>query len=387
MRRPLDGGPETVAQSKARRLMHMRRSLPYVSSSALASILSYQRSNDTSDLPCSRPSIKSATSSSLPDTPYGSMLVKSSLVCKPPTPNRDITLVNPFAYLYVMFKHGGGFFEMFSRELLEHPCSPAQPWRLAFYGDEITPGNALDPQNNRKSWALYFSLLEFDEYIHAEEAWCPITVEPAKGLKNANAGVSQLFAVALKHFFGDLGHDFSTSGMRRVGPDGSTVRIWAETAMFIMDGAAHKLLWGCKGDKGPRCCMLCKNIVSYESNLTGEDNTRLLIVPLANECDLQAATDADIRASVSRLSAVKLTETVGDYKRWEQTIGFSLTDGNIIMDPVLKHHVKPATHYCHDWMHGLVSNGVADVVVFQFIFAVSEHDKDVWDRLGGYCNT
>ena len=108
---------------------------------------------------------------------------------------------------------------------------PAQPWRLAFYDGEITPGNALDPQNNRKSWALYFSLFESDEFIHAEEAWCPITVEPAKGLKNANARVSQLFAVALKHFFGDLGHDFSTSGMRLVASDGSALRIWAVTDM------------------------------------------------------------------------------------------------------------------------------------------------------------
>ena len=147
MRRNHDG--ETARQSKARRLMEMRRELPHMSASAVAAILAYHKNHATDDLPSTRQSIQDATLQSLPDTPYGKMMIKSSLVLKNGQ-SRDVHIVNPFGYLYQAFNQGGGFYKMFRRKIEQHPCSPSQPWRLAFYGDEIVPGNELNPENNRK---------------------------------------------------------------------------------------------------------------------------------------------------------------------------------------------------------------------------------------------
>ena len=83
---------------------------------------------------------------------------------------------------------------------------------------------------------------------------------------------------------------------------------------------------------------------------------------------------------------VKTTETVGNFKLWQQAMGFTYMEGGILQDASLLQHVKPATHYCHDWMHGMASNGVANIVTYLFLYEVSKVDTDIWDRVDGYCN-
>ena len=57
-----------------------------------------------------------------------------------------------------------------------------------------------------------------------------------------------------------------------------------------------------------RCCMPCKNLVSRTSNLIGSDGRKLLICDVLKDCDLQFASDADIRWSLSRLNALKTAD-------------------------------------------------------------------------------
>ena len=123
---------------------------------------------------------------------------------------------------------------------------------------------------------MYFSFLELHDHLSNEYAWCPIIAEPSLGLKKVNAGISQAFAKTIKLFFNADTFDLSTAGMQLVGPDGSRARLFAVLDMVVQDGGAHKLIWGCKGDAGPRLCMLCKNLVSVSSGIAGEDGDRLV---------------------------------------------------------------------------------------------------------------
>ena len=42
----------------------------------------------------------------------------------------------------------------FLKKLLEHPCSPTQPWSIVFYNDEASLGNLLRVDSTRKSYAF-----------------------------------------------------------------------------------------------------------------------------------------------------------------------------------------------------------------------------------------
>jgi hypothetical protein len=57
--------------------------------------------------------------------------------------------------------------------------------------DEITPGAVLKLVNDRKSWAWYFTFLEFgSQYIAREELWIPIGILRSGITKLDNYSVS-----------------------------------------------------------------------------------------------------------------------------------------------------------------------------------------------------
>ena len=104
-------------------------------------------------------------------------------------------MLDPFAFLYKASEVDGGFFRMLKAKLLATPCSPASPWRVALYADEVVPGNQLSVHNARKVWVIYFSFLELGaRHLSNELAWCPMLTEPSHDLKTASAGIPQVFA-------------------------------------------------------------------------------------------------------------------------------------------------------------------------------------------------
>ena len=150
------------------------------------------------------------------------------------------------------------------RECLDkRPPSHTDPWRLALYSDEVTPGNVLAAVQRRKVWVIYWSFLELGHYLHHEDVWLPMVAVPPLSVKKVSAGISQVFCQAIKFFFGmgPGGHDLR-AGIRLQGPDGAAFRLVATLSMFLQDGGAQKLVWWCKSDSGTRPCMLCKKLVA-----------------------------------------------------------------------------------------------------------------------------
>ena len=367
--------------------MDLRHTLPYMSKSALQAIIEYAQHTDMSELPSSRRAITRSAADASPSTPYGEMLTQAAVVGTTPGDNKTMIVVNPFAYLWHVFGQGGGFYRMYKQVLSEHKCSLDNPLHLALYGDEIVVGNALAAQNNRKVWALYFSSTELGLHLHSEDAWIPLAIEPAEGLKHVSGGISQFFAICLRQFFGDCIHDISQGGLRLLGPDGDAYRIWALMHLFIMDGAAHKLLWGCRGDGGMRMCMLCLNVVTKKSAVKDADNKNLLVCEHVSEDQLQLASGSGIRGTLDRLAAHQRTHSRADLKLTEMASGFSIVPHGILDDKKLVQHVFPAEQYAHDWMHGTLSNGVGNVVMYLALDAMSNHIDNLWDHVSDYCKS
>ncbi len=351
-----------AAKARAHKAMELRHALPHMSHSALAAFVMFAKEHDVSDLGTSRAFYWDSRDQALPYNEYGSILFKVSLTAKPGHANKDMFMINPFAMLQAAFSERGGFSELLSNMLREKPPSQEAPWRITLYADEVVPGNQLSVQNKRKAWVLYWSFLEFGKHLGNESAWLPLVAETSHGLKHISGGISQVFAVAIKQFFGvgTLAFNFMTAGMLLANHDGSfKARLIAILPMILQDGGAHKAVFWCKGDSGTKFCMLCVNLVALKSELTASDGTRLLKCSVVHEEDLAFATNSDIRGAIRRLQAHKLTDSPKVFKKREQAIGFTYQEHGLLQDPSLETIVNPADVYCHDWMHGMMVGGAS----------------------------
>ena len=349
---------------KLRAANAVKRSLPHMSNSAFEHVLKYFKENDVSQIAGIRMSFRSARDGSLEDTPYGQTLVTAQVFGTPPHSNREVYIINPIAYLHLVFRSGVGLFDAITRCHATNPSAVDKLWRLVLYSDEVTPGNNLSVQNNRKVLIIYRSLLELGYHLHDDDddAWCPSIAEPSRDLKHVSSGIGQVFCQVIKLFFGggDWPHDFR-AGIKLDGPMGETIRLFAVLSMFLQDGGAHKLAWRCKGDGGTRPCMLCRNLVAPVSRVA---EAAALLADDMIDGDLDLATNEDIKCAIARLKAFKLTESSTNFKLREQAIGFTLEDHNVLTDPSWDDITKPADQFCHDWMHGLFASGVFNIICF-----------------------
>ena len=383
-KRPSTDGEPSVCQ---KRLMATRRSLPHMTQTALSAFIQYAKEHQVTDLPSSRRSQNRARSATLGETPYGKLVIQVPLTSVPPHANKTMHVINPFAYLHLAMKQGGGFFRLMSQRLASTPSAHDAPWRIVMYSDEVVPGNQLSVHQTRKIWVIYWSFLELHPCLSDEDAWIPMIAESSEGLKTVNGGISQVFAQMIRVFFGLAVHDLMDGGMHIEGPGGFRARLYAVLAMILQDGGAQKLVWSCKGESGTRLCMLCKNLVSTTSTLVDEDGTNLLVCNFLHEHELVFANDADIHATIERLSSFKLTSSAGDFKLRQQAMGFTFQEHALLFAKDLwdRGIVKPAAQFAHDWMHGLFSGGVFNIMVVLFMAKLAlVTEVNPWQPLQDY---
>lgn len=369
---------------KYRRLEGFRRSVPHVSANALSAVLAEVAAQG---LPESRSrwQVAQARLDSLEElTPYGSILTALPLVTKSGSAT-DLLIASPFALLHRAYKEGGSFTQLLDERLAAVPNSPEAPWRLVMYADEVVPGNALSNDNRRKIWVMYYSFVELSAAaLSHENNWFCMTAKRSSEVAKVSGGIAQVFGAVIKFIFGpEL--NLHTGGLVLTRPDGTIVRIFAKLGMILQDGGAHKLTWHCKGDAGTKLCMLCRNLVSKESDIVAEDGTNLLTCSLIHEHELDMATDADIREAVQRLAAFKETDTAVMFQKRQQAVGFRHEPHSMLLDPALEQYVFPATQFVHDWMHAVLVHGVFNTVVYLLLEALMTSGfRDIWSKLADY---
>ena len=118
------------------RINAVRRSLPHLSGSALASVMRYVKDHDVSDVPTSRSCYRKARDSSLPDTPYGPMVLEVPVHTHTAGETYNLSVLNPLSFLYQVYNVGGGFHHMLREAMNE--CSYDKPMRLVIYAHAYT---------------------------------------------------------------------------------------------------------------------------------------------------------------------------------------------------------------------------------------------------------
>lgn len=372
--------------AKLRKLNDFRRSLPHVSARALDQIFKGIQEQGLPDL-MTRDQMREATNELMTSvTPHGPLIVEIELNMIDGTVIHDLA-VNPMAFLFHAYRKDGPFRAMLDGCIADGHGTADNPMRLAVYADEVVPGKELSHNNKRKQWCMYWSFCEFLAHFHLEETWMPILAIRSETVTKTAANISQVMAKALLLFFGDLPTDMRTGGCVLIGGDGTQVRIFIDLWMVLQDGGAHKLLWHCKGDGGTKMCMLCRDMIAEDTGEVDDDECPVIVCKdisavLTDKCD-----DDDIRGSVDRLAARRLTLGIGNFKLLQQAVGFNDEPFGILRNDRLRDIVKPAKQYCHDWMHALMVSGVMNVVLWKLFVALSAVMGDIYTQVYNYIET
>ena len=284
--------------AKLQKLDNIKRKVPFVTQSALASLIAEFKEHGLPEL-SSRHHIGEARQLAISGTAYGALITSISLACIDGS-SLELGIVNFLTFLAIAFEAGGALYDGLCKAMDEHECCFDSPFQLLLYSDEIVPGNPIGHTLSRKSWVWYCSILELGPMLlQKEQAWQCICICRSQVVNNIQAGVSQINAALLKAIFCHKDYNVAT-GITLKGPDGQQRRLYLKFCGMIQDGAANKLGWSIKGDAGSRFCILCKNLYA-KSSLIMQDGEHLLTSSMHKMQSLKLASNADIKKSIQRL--------------------------------------------------------------------------------------
>jgi hypothetical protein len=354
--------------AKLRKLNGLRRHVPYMSASAMSSLMQEIHDHGLPELH-NRAHLAEATDQELNSfNAYGQLLYTVPAVSKTELPT-EIVLVNPLSLLYAAYEQGGSLTELIDKAMADHPSTPHKPWRLLVYFDEVVPGNPIGYANKRKVWVCYVSFAEYGAvHLQNEASWLPVMEIRSNQVDMLAAGISQVCALILKAWFCNSECDVRNAGIVLKSPTGESHRIFVAMSMILQDGAAHKYVFHTKGDSGTKICMLCRNLFGVRTDIIDPETGQAILkasITYEHECDF--ATDDDIRNSMIRLVHKKHTLDAEQFKKWQQAVGFNFQPHGLLLDAALHADVQPASQYVHDWMHTMLVTGVFHTVMYLLI--------------------
>ncbi len=297
-------------------------------------------------------------------TPYGCILKPMSAVDKTGA-MVDVPIACPLASLTYAPEEPDGLRSLFKHRLTLKPSSPEDPWTIVLYCDEVTPGNPLANLSRRRFHSFYWSFIELGtEALSHEESWFILMTEFSTVVNCLQGGLSACFAAAVKAFFRD-GMDMKRGGLT-LSLDGQDTKLFATLGSVLLDGGAHKYVWGARGDGASKFCILCTNLWTSQSNIVAEDGTNLLRCDVITVDGLEAASDIELRTNMRCLQQESARVAPEAFTLLQQALGLTYHPRNVLVDRELDSLLHPTTAYTHDWMHCLFVDGVANLTVYLF---------------------
>ena len=363
---------------RLRALDKYRRSLPHVSQSALSAIVQEAKLGNIPDN-VSRRLLYAAQQQVLKtSTIYGT--VGQTLLLTPSAGGTEPVAI-PIVYLPSLLRFAFSECKALRLFLMErhrlHPSSCTKPWRLLIYADEYNPGLDLVARHARKQWMVYAAFLEYGaDALQREAAWmCLSAALTSITSSQVESDFSQLAGRLLQSIFCHRAHDPRFAGIELEG-DGQALTLYFEFGGWVLDGLAHKLVFGTVGSTGHRSCVKCLNFYSVRSEIVqaGMDN---LVCAFTDPSRLVFSTNADVYGSVDRLAYFKrtlLNDTV--FKRRQQAIGFNHLPSGMLMMPELRDIVKPVEHSLTEPAHTIYINGVAGTTCYLWFEAMYKAPND-----------
>ena len=270
----------------------------------------------------------------------------------------------PLSYLAGAYAAGGSWTNLLDRCRAKTTSSIDRPWRFAIYADELHPGNQLSG-SARKCWAVYCGFLECGKMLPREDCWLTLMVKRSNDVNNLAGAIVQCIRIILEHTFcNDLG---SPLGGLLLKHGEKALKLYFTLATFLQDGSAQKHTFSNRQDSGSRVCMHCKNIFHIAGCSEGSTVTKLV-----QWKDLDIAQDDEILQGWDRMSARQHSLSKQQWEAWQQACGLTFSENALLMSPDLRslNLWAPLSSYCHDWMHGMASNGVMNYIIIWLLEAL-----------------
>lgn len=119
------------------------------------------------------------------------------------------------------------------------------------YCDEVTPGNPLTPDNQRKSYLFYVSILEFKDKLRSEHVWIPVFIVKHTSIEKLEGGLTRLCTDVLRVW--SASELFSHGCVMDLDHQPILVR-FRKKIRLLVDYAAACDAWGSKTASGMRPC-------------------------------------------------------------------------------------------------------------------------------------
>lgn len=325
----------------------------YVSSSGLSAILKAVKEHGIPGA-VSRTAVKRARQRVLPDTLWKTVELELN-----DGSYRGFPVVDPVQLLQFVVGEVPSFSEFFLEQLQKHTCSQDTPWTVALYADEVLPGNALKPRNDRKFVAFYWSLVQFDTGCFQEGLWFHLGCLRSNRMAEVKSGWAQYLKKASLLFFQEplsLAHGV----MLNMGNCGSHM-FFAKLGLVIADEPALKSLWGFKGASGNMPCFFCQNVSLHSSDLAKNDKTGFLVPHTC--CDTSKFvrhTDDSILEAARFLQTTFGTVSKAAFNRHEQACGLNhCPEGPLLSEEFLANIIPgPISATQFDWVHIYLVGGI-----------------------------
>ena len=247
------------------------------------------------------------------------------------------------------------------------PCSPDRPWNLVIYLDEVTPGNPLRPDNQRKIIAFYVGFLELGHLLRIEQFWLCVGVLRASIAKQVVGGVSAVVRALLRSLL--LGpQSVAKVGIPACLSPGVCRIVWARVRRILADEAACKAVWCTKGASGIRPCCDCKNVVSDRSDLHKHD-TQLVPLSCVEPSLFDPMPHDGLHRTHDMLAAMVVSgRSKVDINRAEQASGLVYNAHGVLADAELRAHVDLRAN-ARDPMHVMFVGGVLNTEMWAVLNA------------------
>jgi hypothetical protein len=227
-------------------------------------------------------------------------------------------ILSPQRLLQTAAQQSPAFRILLQNALQQFPSTDLAPWNMIVYHDEVTVGNVLRFNNNRKYTAFYFSFRELGLGLRSEFNWLAFAVMRNTTVHKIENGMSNVVRHILRELFLPA-HGFMHGVTLNLG---TPVLFFATISNVLGDEAALKTTWSSKGAAGLKPCMLCKNVVSRSSGLAdSSDYLQDITCPVHALFDCASATD--IWALADKLAEQKLVLSKKDFANLEMATGLS----------------------------------------------------------------
>ena len=241
------------------------------------------------------------------------------------------------------------------RDALQALLAVQAPLQIVLYTDELTPGNVLRPDNRRKCTVFYFSLLGLGHLLRLEQMWFTAAVLQSNKLKQISGGLSVATSLLLEEMLGCAAAN--TRFTLKI--SGRPHQTNLELHNLIADEDALHKIFSSKGATSIRPCLLCKNVLKFETVLHDYiDKGYFTNISESSVQKFDQVSNHDLYAVADNLQREFGQMRQTEFEDLQKASGFKFFPQGLLWHPPLRRVLRPASILTYDPMHCFFSCGI-----------------------------